>query len=79
MRSGPSSVNTVLPVLPLRWMTAASGLVPPGGEAQVMAELGPSAHSISAFLKAAVAALAPDRVHARLTYALFRLTGRCDG
>ena len=30
MRSGPSSVKTVLPVLPLRWLSASAGLSPPG-------------------------------------------------
>lgn len=31
MRSGPCSVRTVLPVLPLRWLPASAGLSPPGG------------------------------------------------
>ena len=30
IRSGPSSVRTVLPVLPLRWLSASAGLSPPG-------------------------------------------------
>ena len=29
MRSGPSSVSTVLPLLPLRWLLMASGLTDP--------------------------------------------------
>ena len=31
MRSGPSSVSTVLPLVPLRWLVASSGLSAPGG------------------------------------------------
>jgi 3' terminal RNA ribose 2'-O-methyltransferase Hen1 len=31
IRSGPPSVNTVLPLTPLRWLSASPGLSPPGG------------------------------------------------
>ena len=31
MSTAPSSVNTVFPLLPLRWFVAASGVAAPGG------------------------------------------------
>ena len=40
MRTGPSSVSTVLPLLPLRWLVAARRLVGTGGVAQVVAHFG---------------------------------------
>ena len=40
MRSGPSSVSTVLPLAPLRWLLGVLGLGRPGPVAQVMRQLG---------------------------------------
>jgi hypothetical protein len=40
MRSAPSSVSTVSALQPLRWSAAGSGLLDPGGVAQVVAHLG---------------------------------------
>ena len=64
MRSGPSSVSTVLPLVPLRWLVASSGLARAGRVAQVVADSSaPSARSISAFLNAIDAALTASRAH----------------
>ena len=41
MRSGPSSVNTVLPLVPLRWLLTASSLTGSVRAAKVVAKFGP--------------------------------------
>lgn len=61
IRTGPSPVSTVLALLPLRGLVAASGLAAPAGQPRWWPSSARMARPIRAFLKASEAALTAHR------------------